>query len=238
MDPSYPVLLSIFIFLFLVFLSVSAGKIVLNRFRLWKWKTTLSLKKHERTFQDLYQHVNGFTLSTAAREKNDAIEYLYGEIKFIPFIALLSLIQMDENTVFYDLGSGTGKAVIACAMVFKLRRYCGVELFFSLHQAACQQLKQLKQLPQYQANSDQIHFYHDDFLKINLDDANIIFINSSALIGDTWKKLKHRFEHLHQCHTIITTTKPLNIPHYKLIKKIETEMSWGFVQVFIHQRKI
>ena len=68
-----------------------------------------------------------------ARQKQDAIEYVYGEIEFLPFIALLSLDKPDSKTVFYDLGSGIGKAVLACAMVYPVHKSVGVELLPELY---------------------------------------------------------------------------------------------------------
>lgn len=69
-------------------------------------------------FQNLYEDVDGYSISRKARVKMDAFAYTYGEIEFLSFIALLSLVKPNENSVFYDLGSGTGKAVIAAAMVY------------------------------------------------------------------------------------------------------------------------
>lgn len=74
------------------------------------------------------------------------MEYAYGEIKFMSFIALLSLTNPDADTVFYDLGSGIGKAVLACSMVFPIRKSVGVELFPELYVDACTRAKDLAKI--------------------------------------------------------------------------------------------
>lgn len=204
--------------------------------RIHHWMKSLHLDQHQKIFDDLYQDVDGFSLSKDARKENDAMEYTYGEIKFIPFIALLSLIKLDKETVFYDLGSGTGKAVLACAMTFHLKKCCGIELFPNLHQAACQQLEKLNHLPGYQPKTPDIHFFLGNFLTFDLSEANLIFINASALIGESWIRLNHVCDELTTCNMIITTSKPLISPSYQCIQTTFVEMSWGPVQAFIHQR--
>lgn len=86
------------------------------------------------------------------------MEYSYGEIEFFSFIALLSLINPNENTVFYDLGSGTGKAVIACGMVFPVQKSIGIELFPELYLHSCQQVEQLAAIKQYDTQAQKLSF--------------------------------------------------------------------------------
>ncbi len=209
----------------------------LRRFGIWRWKRRLDLNRHHQIHQKLFKQVDGFKLSLQARQGKDAIEYVYGEIKFIPFIALLSLVKLDSNTVFYDLGSGSGRAVLACAMVFKIKKCCGIEMFEALHQVSCQQKERLYQLSSYHEKARAIQFYHHDFLSHDLSDATLIFASSTAFLGESWERLNQQFEKLEKCHTIITISKPLSCPAYSLIRSVSVEMSWGVVIAYIHQRK-
>ncbi|KTD28765.1 hypothetical protein [Legionella israelensis] len=209
----------------------------IRRYRLWRWRNHLSLDLHQRVYQQLYETVNGYALSLEARKANDAMEYVYGEIKFLPFIALLSLVSLNKDTVFYDLGSGTGKAVLACAMVFYPHKCCGIEHFENLYQTACLQQEKLSQLPLYQEKARSIHFYHANFLEFDLTDANVIFINATSFFGETWEKLNERLDSLAHCHTVITTSKPLLSKCYKLVMSTKLEVSWGLVSAYIHKRK-
>ncbi|KTD58199.1 hypothetical protein Lsai_0806 [Legionella sainthelensi] len=176
-------------------------------------------------------------LSQNARRKHDAMEYSYGEIEFFSFIALLSLINPNENTVFYDLGSGTGKAVIACGMVFPVKKSIGIELFPELYLHSCQQVEQLAAIKQYERQAPKIKFRLGDFLEANLNDATLIFINSTAFFGPTWEKLCVKIDYLPHLTTIITTSKPLSCIHFKLLKHTKVKMSWGVVSAYIHTRK-
>lgn len=208
-----------------------------RRYRLWRWRKHLSLDQHQTAHRQLYASVDGYALSLEARKTENAMEYVYGEIKFLPFIALLSLIPLDKNTVFYDLGSGVGKAVLACAMTFHLHKCCGVELFANLHQTACRQRQKLKRLPLYHNKANSIHFYHGNFLDVDLQEANVIFINATSFFGETWEKLNQRLDNLTCCHTVITSSKPLISRHYQLAATTKVEMSWGIVAAYIHKRR-
>lgn len=208
-----------------------------EKIRYHAWKKSLHLQQHERIFQDIYQEVNGFALSKQARQQQDACEYVYGEIELLPFIALLSLAKPDEHTVFYDLGAGVGKAVLACAMVYPVARCTGIELFPELYQCALQQKKRLAQHERYTHQAQKIDFILGDFLSVNLSEATYLFINASALFGESWHKLCAIINQLPHVRTVISTSKPLisNI----LVPTISTQiqMSWGVATAYIHTVK-
>jgi hypothetical protein len=206
-------------------------------FAKYRWFRALNLKTHQRHFDELYQAVNGFALSQIARQKGDAMEYTYGEIEFIPFIALLSLVHPDKDTVFYDLGSGTGKAILACAMVFTVKKSCGIELFEELHQSACDQKQHLERIPEYQEKAQTIQFMHTNFLQADISDATLIFINASALFGDTWEALSQRLRQLKSGTIILMTSKKLSCDVFEIKKETLIQMSWGVVRVFVFVRR-
>ena len=201
-----------------------------------RWYNALSLKKHEESFQRLFASLDGFALSRQARIAHDAMEYTYGEIDFISFIGLLSLTHPTTDTVFYDLGSGTGKAVFATAMVFNVHKSCGIELFHTLHEAAIKQQQQLQQCLDYQDTAGSIHFINADFLHVDFSDATLIFINATALFGDTWIALNQRLNQTKSGTMIITTSKKLLSDHFAVKKITPVQMSWGRVNAYVQQR--
>lgn len=210
---------------------------ITQKLQIWLWRRNLCLNKHETVFNELFANVDGFALSKAARVKQDALEYVYGEIELTSFIALLSLTKPNADTVFYDLGSGTGKAVIACAMVFHVRKCVGFEWFESLHKAACTQQQQLSFLPEYSFLSRTVQFIHADFLTGNFHDATLIFVNATAFFGETWMNLSHHLEKkTNNKVTIISTSKALKSPLFSIIKTVAVQMSWGCVTAYIQRR--
>ena len=202
-----------------------------------RWRQRLALDKAESMFEQLYANIDGFTLSRDARMGHDALDYVYGEINFVSFIALLSLAKPDKNTIFYDLGSGTGKAVLACAMVFKVKKSVGIELFKPLHGVACKQQQTLSCIPEYNSISQAIHFIHQDFLTVNLCQATLVFINATGFIGATWIAISQRLTDTKNCTTVISTSKALISTAFTTTHITTVQMSWGVVKAYIQQRK-
>jgi len=208
-----------------------------ERRRIKRWQKSLHLRQHAKVFQEIYHNENGFVLSRHARQQQDAFEYVYGEIEFLSFIALLSLTKPGHETVFYDLGCGIGKAVLACAMVYPVHKSVGVELFPELYFSACKQAKKLVAIKNYAQQATKIEFILGNFLEVNLNDATLIFINSSAILGPTWEKLCTRLEKLPQLKTVITTSKALLSHKFSVVMSTKVEMSWGVVLAYIHKPK-
>lgn len=206
--------------------------------KIWRWKKRIHLYEHLKRMHEISDQINGFTLSKQARKREDAIEYVYGETDLTSFAALLSLISFDKDSIFYDLGSGTGKLVLFAAMLFPLKKSCGVEYFQALYQAALVQKSKMAQYKPYQTIMPRISFIHKNYLQVDISDAHIIFINTSTCIGETWLSLNQKLACLPNCHTIITTTKPLTTEAYQLTRTTWLQMSWGEVKAFMHVRVV
>ena len=179
----------------------------LRTFEIYRWRRALALDAHYKVYQQLFAPIDGFSLSREARRRHDAMEYVYGEIDFFSFIALLSQAKPDNKTLFYDLGSGTGKAVFACAMVFDVQESHGIECFSSLHHAAEDRRNTLARRPGYAKTAKKIHFLKDDFFNANLSQATLIFINATGFFGQRWADLSEKIEQSTQCAGVITTSK-------------------------------
>lgn len=207
-----------------------------KNWQIWRWRRALQLNKHELAHNALFKDVNGFALSQMDRVSQDAIEYVYGEIEWTSFIALLSLTKPNETTVFYDLGSGVGKTVIACSSVFGVAKSCGIELMPSLHEAAKKKAEVLAKMPEYQSIVSSICFIKGNFLDYNLQDATLIFINSTAFFGDVWVKICQYLEIISSCQIIITTSKIMISNAFVVDKVVKVQMNFGVVSAFIHKR--
>lgn len=225
---------------FMLILSAFVSALLFFRWsKMWviyRWRRALALDQHHAVYLALYQSIDGFLLSKDARKKQDAMEYVYGEIDFLSFIALLSLTQPDRNTIFYDLGSGTGKAVLACSMVFQVQESHGVELFASLHDAACGRRTALALLPHYAQTAKKIHLVQGDLFFLNWSRATLIFINATGFFGQRWVELSAMIEQSTACKTVITTSKALVSKSFCVTKITTVQMSWGRVQAYIQTR--
>ena len=81
----------------------------------------------------------GKTLSKDERDKkalNEEKSLIYGEVDYHSFFRVLRKINPNKGGTFYDLGSGTGKAVLAARFTRDFSRCIGIEILQGLHNAA------------------------------------------------------------------------------------------------------
>lgn len=204
-----------------------------NQKRYNRWYQSYRLQEFEPLFNTLFKEVNGFERSRSARQHYDLTDYVYGEIVFLPFVGLLSSIPWDKDDVFYDLGSGVGKAVFACAMVCCVKKAVGIELLLPLHQASRQCKELLLALPEYEAIANKIDFIEGDFLNADFSDATIVFVNATTLHRTTWDALCQRIAETPSIRMALTTSKPLPSTRFEEVRRIPVLMSWGPVDVYI-----
>ena len=221
--------------LILSLVSIYRNQIKKNTVR--RWCESLNLHQHAKIFEELFAPVDGFALSRQARQEKDAFDYTYGEIELLSFIALIALTHPNENTQFYDLGSGVGKAVIACAMVFDIKKSCGIELFANLADAALVQKITLERTPGYERSAQCIQFIQEDILKADLSEATLIFINSTAFIGDFWEELSQKLAEVAIGATIITISKQLTSTAFVVKRTTQVNMSWGIATAYIQEHQ-
>lgn len=205
--------------------------------RVRQWMEALQVDNKCRIWDSLFKEYNGYHISQQGRRHHDAIDYTYGEIEFVPFLALLSLTHPTEETVFYDLGSGLGKAIVACALAFPVKECIGIELIGELHNSAEQIRQKLASIEGYAPIAQKIHYIAGDFLHVDLNKATLIFINSTTILNPTWEQLVAKLNLLPNLNTVISTSKPLFSEHFELSKSTKIQMSWGVVAVFIQHRK-
>lgn len=210
---------------------------MLCAFRLWQWRKQRNIKAHQRTFNTLYDSINGFHISQTARADRDCPSLVYGEIEFEPFMALLSCCKIDATTQFYDLGSGTGKAVIATALVYPLQRAVGIEILEPLHRCAVQQKNTLAMQPKSVETASKVHFICENFLNCSLQSADVVYINATAYIGDLWIDITRYLQQLKMGSQCICISKKLHSKHFTLVYTTKLAMSWGVVFAYIYEKK-
>lgn len=206
------------------------------RYRINRWRRSLGIAQHLHAFKTLYSTVNGFLISKQDRQINDSHEFIYGEIEFEAFIAALSLCHPDENTVFYDLGSGVGKAVIAAAMVYPFCRCVGIELLPGLHHCAIQQKTRLRDVG-YERSAANVAFINDNIFSFPLYDASIIFISSTAFFAERWQALgEHLYSSLKEGTYVLSVSKVLTVAGFVVEREVLLNLSWGIAKLYVQRR--
>lgn len=198
-----------------------------SKIKYYLWAKTGKIAHAHRRFNKIYQSVNGAQLSKQDREalKIDAYEWVYGEIDFLSFAKLLNIAEAKPEEIFYDIGSGVGKAVIAAALLADFKKCCGIEYLPSLHKTSLKCQKKL---------NASIEFAQANFLDVDISEADIIFVNATGFFAEFWQAVEHKLMTLKPGTRIILTSKSLPETNFQLNFEQFMPMSWGMSLVRIY----
>ena len=155
-----------------------------------------------------------------------------------------------EGGIFYDLGSGTGKAIIAMSLFCPFKKLIGIELLeglwnLSMRSKICYDKTITNKFIKFNAlftiqESNIIEFYNGDFLRQKWNDASIIFVNSTCFTPDLMEKIGSKAKL--ECHvdTVgITITKKINNfdSDWECKDGFKRLMSWGVGSIYIYIRR-
>lgn len=183
-------------------------------------------------FDDIY---NGITCEDASnvsllnRKENkekykNLISYTltYGEINSIQpirniFRLLKQLSLLPTNGKFYDLGSGTGRPVIAASLLHPFNCCIGIELLHGLHSLSLQALEQwkiFKESSRYNNNirTKEVFFIQGSMLDLSIldwTDGDIVFANSTCYSDDMMQELYNLSKNMKLGSVFITLSQPL-----------------------------
>ncbi|EQC27258.1 hypothetical protein SDRG_14880 [Saprolegnia diclina VS20] len=185
----------------------------------------------------------GKDISRKDREEQELLHeksLVYGEVDYHAFLDVLSRVPIRPGDTFYDLGSGTGRAVFLARLNFDFAKCVGIELLQGLHEAAaeiCRNYTEFVQ-PTISTTSPQlaVAFFHSSFLDLDWSHADVCFANSTCFDALLLQRMSAQAERLRPGAYLITFTKPLDSTAFDIIFKQRYSMSWGPATVYLHQR--
>lgn len=204
----------------------------------------MELAKVKEIFNSLYSDVNGRALSLKWREDRQEANksFVYGEVLPDSFYEIISIMGPRPGQVFYDLGSGTGKAVLLAHLLFDFKKSCGIELVDSLYEAAIGVQKRFdngfKPALRKELDDKKMEFKLGSFLDADISDADIIFMNSTCFQDDLMDALDIKLESLQPHAQVICLSKPLKSPAFHQYKNKLYDFSWGQATAFFHRRRL
>jgi SAM-dependent methyltransferase len=170
---------------------------------------------------------------------------VYGEVSFAALGELIfgpHLKLKSGEGVFYDLGSGTGRAVFAASYLHNFEKCWGIEILDGLTSASVEVLekydqKQFRSKRTPVAVQDQkIGFTRASFLDIDWSDADVLFCNSTCFDDELMEALRTQAKSMKPDSYCVTLTKQLKSPHFRLVDSTPRVMSWGYATIHIQQR--
>jgi SAM-dependent methyltransferase len=197
----------------------------------------------ENIFNSLYSGINGYDISNSARKEfsGDTANFLYGELPFQTWIKIVEQTNPKQDGVFFDLGSGTGKVVIASYMLFNFKKIIGVELLDGLHDKAVE-IKEIfdKTIRPQVAESlkgREMKLVKESFFDTDLREADFVFMNHPFKDGPEFVRLEEKFlDELKPGTKITTIIRSLKNPKFKQLGSQSHQFSWGDSTVHFCER--
>jgi SAM-dependent methyltransferase len=206
----------------------------------------LTIENKTRILEALYKKVHAKASSIRYRLLHliQDKEFIYGEIDFLSFYTILERTSPSAQEIFYDLGSGSGKAVVSAMLFFNVNQSIGIELLLPLYNQSNTQLE--KAIERFQQNDAEreylpqmgrIQFINDSFLHYDFGDADIIYVAATCLTDATWNELISKMSRLKPGSRIIVTTRTIHHEQFESIYQGVELMSWGLCPVRIYKIK-
>lgn len=205
-----------------------------------------NIEKKTRILEALYKKVHAKSSSIRYRLLHliQNKEFIYGEIDVLSFYTILERTSPSTEDFFYDLGSGSGKAVLSAMLFFNVNKSIGIELLPPLYEQANTQLKRAIQRFQqndiekkYLPQMERIQFFNNSFLDYDFGDADIIYVAATCLSDITWNELILKMARLKSGSRIIVATRKINHEQFESIYQGVELMSWGLCPVRIYKIK-
>mmetsp|Transcript_31599 Transcript_31599/g.100319 ORF Transcript_31599/g.100319 Transcript_31599/m.100319 type:complete len:273 (+) Transcript_31599:444-1262(+) len=171
----------------------------------------------------------------------DTRSFVYGEVSFAAFyeVLLAATAGMPRLGKFYDLGSGTGRAVFEAVLAVDCDIFVGIEILPRLHAAACTVAETyVDRVEPLLARAPIIRLYNGDITAGQFDwaDGDLVFANSTCFEQTLLRDIARVAERLKPGARIITFTVALTSLWLRVVYKKKFNMSWGPATVYIHQK--
>lgn len=190
-------------------------------------------------FNSLYQDINGYSLSTRGRAELGIEDkaFTYGEIAPDAFYSILKNLPSKPKGIFYDLGSGTGKAVLLAHLLFEFQKSIGIELIEPLSTTAHHIFEQYnKEYSSLIPKNRIMELIQGDFTKVDFSDGDVVFMHSTCFPEYVWKKLEKPLKNLKNGAIVITVTRTAPYPFLEFLKSKEYGMAWGRATVHFYKK--
>jgi SAM-dependent methyltransferase len=150
----------------------------------------------------------------------------------------LKNLPTKAHGTFYDLGSGTGKAVLLAYLLFPFQEVVGIELLEPLYLESQHIQSRFKgEFGALNQSDRKLQFIQGDFLKCDLSKADVVFMHSTCFPDYIWETLAPKMEKLKKGTSVVTVTKTFESKHLVHLKSKEYGMAWGRATVHFYEKQ-
>lgn len=182
-----------------------------------------------------YFDISGKDLSYQERvdkQITGASEFIYGEIDFEHFAALIDSLKPRPGEIFLDLGSGIGKCIATVGCMYPELEVWGVEKLNSLYKVSKEVIHNLES----KRNVKNINLIEGDLRNTEWTHADIIFISDLTFGLDMYRNIENKVRELKRGARVITLKSLNDTGYLKEIRFMRVKMSWGRAGVFIYEK--
>ena len=159
-------------------------------------------------------------------------EFIYGEINFEHFAALIDSLKPRAGEIFWDLGSGVGKCIATVGCMYPELEVWGVEKLNSLYKASKEVIQNLAN----ERNVKNINVIEGDFRDTDWTNADILFISDLTLSLDMCRYIENKVREMKRGARVITLKSLNDAGYLKETRFMRVKMSWGRAGVFIYEK--
>ena len=186
----------------------------------------------DRACQDyinnLYKDVSGYIdyeLNEKERAQKQKIFLTYGEILYPGINTVITNLSVNNNDVFYDLGSGIGKIALQIFLKTSIKKAYGIEASDARHRCAKKIYNVVKrEFSGLFAEERELESVQGNFLLHSIQDATIVFCDSVCFSEEVLKEIGVMLNNCPQLRCVVSSKPiPFKLP---VEKTLELECSW------------
>lgn len=184
----------------------------------------------------LYQGETGFVSYEPGEKEAHAekkIYLTYGEILYPSVNTIIEYLDIKEDDIFYDFGSGVGKVGLQFFLKSPVKKVSGIEFSVKRHLVAEKIYKQVqREFPELFLNNRSLKSIQGDFMQADIRDATIIYTCSTCFSEELLAELGALFD---QCPNLryIVSMKPLPVK-LPLDTILEIECTWDKTKCHVY----
>jgi hypothetical protein len=166
---------------------------------------------------------------------------VYGEIEFKSFQKLLQCLPPPVSRgegIFYDIGSGSGRAVFTARFTGDFDRCVGIELLPNLHQLAASVNSLYKILYRHKLKWQTVEFHCADLMEYDWSDGTVVYAPSLLFDDEMMAYISNKAKDLQQGAYLISLKKfaAIDPTAFEMIQEAVFPMSWGSANVYVYRR--
>lgn len=182
----------------------------------------------------LYQAPRSYSYAESYK-KND-LAATQGEILYDSMNKLLSCLSLNEQDVFFDLGSGSGRVTAQVFLKSRVREACGIEFIPELHALSLNIARQMEsELPEFYEKERKLRFIQGNFLQIPFTEATVVLMNSVCFNQTTLRQVAVLIDGNPNIHSLLSLRPLPGLQRLRFVKTLRTECTWDTALCYLYQ---